>query len=54
MVLTDKKPRKEVSKKAAKLKLKRRKLINEADPDKSTEVSKGLSKNDHGSIEGMI
>ena len=54
LVLADKKSRKAVSKKATKLKLKKRKLTNEADPDKSTEVSEGFSGNNHGSIEGMV
>ncbi|KAM0933984.1 putative ribosomal RNA-processing protein [Dioscorea sansibarensis] len=47
----DKKSRKAVNKKATKLKLKKRKLTNEADPDKSTEVSEGFSGSNHGSIE---
>lgn len=49
------KSRKKVSKKAAKLKLKKRKLINEAGLYKSTEVNEGFSgNNNQGIIDGMI
>lgn len=55
LVLADMKSRKKVSKKAAKLKLKKRKLINEAGLDKSTKVNEGFSgNNNQGIIDGMI